>query len=126
MNYFAGLKRRLRGKDRWWWNYFHVHFDDQQFHVVERRVFGRDKESAALWRDVRAVCFEDGGLASDAIFIHTNSTLGGKPILVPTESEGGNAFFEELQRLGLFPQSVFEQAVTSASRGRQIWWPPLR
>ena len=126
MKYIHGLKRRLQGKDRGWWNFFEVKFDDSHFQVVERRIWGQDRFASVLWRDVHAVCFVDGGLGSDVFHIYADHELQNTPVQVPTEGDGGQMFWQELKLRGLFPESVSGAAVTSSDRGREIWWPPKR
>src|SRR5688500_6427647 len=65
MNFLAGFKRRLKGKDRAWWELFFVSFDDFGVVVTERKVSGDPEVSFVVWEEIRYVCFEDGGLGSD-------------------------------------------------------------
>jgi hypothetical protein len=126
MKYFHGLERRLRGKDRAWWNYFDVQFDDSHFRVVDRRIFGSDRIASVLWQDVRAVCFVDGGLGSDVFRIYTDPDQQEPSAQVPTECDGGQMFWQELKRRELFPESASGAAVTSTAGGSELWWPPRR
>ena len=124
MNYFHGLRRRLSGKDRAWWNLFSVRFDDSQFQVVERRIFARDRVQSVQWQEIQTVCFVDGGLGSDVFCIYNSRDPQQPPVQVPTESQGGQLFWEQLKQRGLFPESVSGQAMRSDNRGNQICWPP--
>jgi hypothetical protein len=103
MNFWYGLKRRLSGKDRAWWNYFAVTFDELQVRVSERRIFGRDQAATMMWRDIAEVQFVDGGQGSDIFVLCANAEMGKVSVQVPAEADGGQLFADEMKRRGLFP-----------------------
>lgn len=99
-----------------------VEYDEQEVRV---RVIDRldlHFNQTFRWNDVVRVCFQDGGMdSSDILFIELRGR--GKPALVLTEANGGDAFFGELCDRGLFPEKVWRRAIGETSGGRHCWPP---
>ncbi|HEU4670724.1 MAG TPA: hypothetical protein VFR91_08440 [Dyella sp.] len=111
----VGLARRLR-LDSW----FHVTFDDVHVHLDVHPPGRPAWQDAFGWDAIVRVCFRDEGpYASDGLYIFT--TLRPESFVIPTEADGGEAFFVALFERGYFPAEVFRKAVASTDGGLYCW-----
>ena len=114
---FAFLKRaKPVPLDQW----FFVSFDDVTVHVKAQPP-GRDAwEQSFPWSAIERVCFKDEGIyASDGLYIFTN--LRPESFVIPTEGNGGEAFFAALHAKGFFPTEIFSAAISSTDGGTYCW-----
>ena len=74
------------------------------------------------WSDVVRVCLSDGGLfGSDMIQVQLRGD--DTVVAVPTEAEGGAAFFSAVCERGLLPEHVWRRAIAETGGGTHCWPP---
>ena len=97
-----------------------VEFDDRDVRVKVLADLPAEWNQNFEWADIRRVCFKDGGMrGSDVIYISLRSQDVVKT--VPTEAQGGHAFFAALCDKGYFPEDVWRRAVGDTSGGTHCW-----
>ena len=115
-NWFAS--RKPRPLTQW----FHVEFDESQVIMRAAPPGKQSWDQSFPWSSVTRVCFKDeGALASDGIYVFTS--LRPESFVVPTEADGGDAFFQALVARGLFPGDPAGKAITSTDGGLYCWPP---
>ena len=97
-----------------------VEFDDLGASVKVLQELNEGWNQQFAWKNVRRVCFKDGGLmASDIIYVSLKEP--DRVVVVPTEATGGVAFFGALVERGLFPDKAWRRAMGNTSGGMHCW-----
>lgn len=102
--------------------WFHVEWDEREVRLDVRPPGRQAWRTSFPWESVRRVCFKGEGLeASDGVYVFTS--LRPESFVVPTEADGGGAFWDEVIRRGLFDAGLAIEAA-SAPTGLFCWPPP--
>lgn len=98
---------------------FHVEFDDSTVHI--RIMSKRDPVQEQFdWSEVTQVCFVAQGFAtSDEIQVRTIRNPVG--YVIPIEADGGDEFWNEMLRRGLFDQALALEAMGATNK--TFCWP---
>ena len=97
-----------------------VEFDEEVVRVRVLKELDPEWNQSFAWDDIKRVCFKDGGLwGSDIVYVSLKSVDVVRA--VPTEAQGGHAFFGAVCERGLFPESVWRRAAGDTSGGMHCW-----
>ena len=122
LSLFTRLRESFQTQPGGWWKSFTVLPSEHEFVVEDHRNKDQVHAIRVAWASVAAVCFVDGGQGSDCFYLFAADRT--ELAVVPVEASGGLAFWDALKARNLFPEQVSSQAVTSATQGTQLWWPP--
>ncbi len=93
--------------------WYFVDWDDREVRIRASPPVGEAWEDGFVWEDVVRVCFKAEDLyLSDGIYVFTDRRP--ESYVVPTEAEGGSAFWEEILRRDLFDAELAIEAAGSA------------
>ena len=99
-----------------------LEWDDTTVRVKVLEAFDESWNQEFPWSGITRVCFSDGGISmSDVLSLEIQGRE--KPAVVLTEARGGPEFMAELLKRELFPQKVFNNAISSTD-GSTHCWPP--
>ncbi|MCB1168157.1 MAG: hypothetical protein KDK37_15645 [Leptospiraceae bacterium] len=102
-------------------DWYHVRFDDNEVHLKTDPPDREGWEQSFTWDSIVRICFENGDwLSSDTIYVFTSERP--ESYVIPTEADGGSAFWGEIIGRKLFDAELAIEMATQ-SEGFACWPP---
>ena len=102
--------------------WFKISFDDEWIRLDVSPPNRQSWSQAFRWSDIERICFEaEAFLVSDGLYIFTQQHP--ESFHVPIEGNGGQAFWDEIIRRGLFNAEMAIEIATAPEGVR--CWPPV-